>query len=107
MQINRSHLCFNLFQTAVGSAGGCAGPAGPAGPARPQNRAGVPMALGSGSTASNYYCGRRLGTSVIPGSDGQCGPNNGPQCPDCKGLTRGSESLLASSTVSECVAIDF
>ena len=65
------------------------------------------MALGSGSTASNYYCGRRLGTSVIPGSDGQCGPNNGPQCPDCKGLTRGSESLLASSTVSECVASDF
>ena len=30
-----------------------------------------------------YYCGRRLGRDRIPGSDGQCGPNNGPQCPSC------------------------
>jgi hypothetical protein len=30
------------------------------------------------------YCGRNLGRNVIPGSDGFCGPNNGPQCSDCK-----------------------
>ena len=30
------------------------------------------------------YCGRLLGKDAIPGSDGQCGPNNGPQCADCK-----------------------
>jgi hypothetical protein len=30
------------------------------------------------------YCGRRLGVEAIPGSDGRCGPNNGPQCADCQ-----------------------
>jgi len=30
------------------------------------------------------YCGRILGTTVIPHSDGQCGPVDGPQCSDCK-----------------------
>jgi hypothetical protein len=51
------------------------------------NRTGVPTAAGTGSTADMLYCGRRLGRDVIPGSDGRCGPNNGPQCADCKGLT--------------------
>ena len=27
---------------------------------------------------SNFYCGRYLGVDKIPGSDGNCGPNNGP-----------------------------
>jgi len=40
--------------------------------------------LGTGNCASLYYCGRVLGREAIPGSDGQCGPNNGPQCSDCK-----------------------
>ena len=31
-----------------------------------------------------FYCGRRLGRKAIPGSDGKCGPNNGPQCDSCK-----------------------
>lgn len=30
------------------------------------------------------YCGRSLGSGEIPGSDGQCGPTNGPQCADCQ-----------------------
>jgi hypothetical protein len=30
------------------------------------------------------YCNRLLGKALIPGSDGRCGPNNGPQCEDCK-----------------------
>ena len=42
------------------------------------------MKSGTGSGASTLYCGRRLGREAIPGSDGQCGPNNGPQCADCK-----------------------
>ena len=54
------------------------------------------MALGSGRTADNYYCSRRLGVTVIPGSDGQCGPSNGPQCPDCKGFTRGADPAIRS-----------
>ena len=47
------------------------------------NRAGAPMKHGQGIGAYTLYCGRRLGVAVIPGSDGVCGPNNGPQCPDC------------------------
>jgi len=35
---------------------------------------------------NSYYCGRKLGTDKIPGSDGQCGPNNGPSCASCKRL---------------------
>eukprot|EP00042_Codosiga_hollandica_P036415 m.278341 g.278341 ORF g.278341 m.278341 type:complete len:363 (+) comp54885_c0_seq3:118-1206(+) len=50
------------------------------------NRAGIAVALGSGSGASLFYCARMLGKLLIPGSDGRCGPNNGPQCPDCRGL---------------------
>lgn len=40
--------------------------------------------LGSGPGANLYYCGRRLGVAAIPGSDGMCGPSNGPQCEACK-----------------------
>ena len=54
------------------------------------NRAGVPISLGTGSGKSNYYCGRNLGEQAIPGSDGRCGINSGPQCEDCKGLTKSS-----------------
>jgi WD40 repeat protein len=32
---------------------------------------------------NRYYCGRHLGSAAIPGSDGRCGPNNGPQCQSC------------------------
>ncbi|CAL1171182.1 unnamed protein product [Cladocopium goreaui] len=31
-----------------------------------------------------YYCGRVLGVQAIPGSDGRCGPIDGPQCSSCK-----------------------
>lgn len=30
------------------------------------------------------YCERKLGVERIPGSDGQCGPSNGPQCSKCQ-----------------------
>ena len=39
---------------------------------------------GTGSGADKYYCARVLGMDLIPGSDGQCGPNNGPQCAECR-----------------------
>jgi DNA-binding beta-propeller fold protein YncE len=48
------------------------------------NAAGVAMNR-SGQTGL-LYCGRNLGRALIPGSDGRCGPNNGPQCSDCKGF---------------------
>lgn len=48
------------------------------------NRAGCVIATSpkSGYT-QNYYCGRIVGRENLPGSDGQCGPNDGPMCADC------------------------
>jgi len=43
----------------------------------------APVALGNYVYAYKYYCGRYLGTEAIPGSDGKCGPNSGPQCSSC------------------------
>jgi len=57
---------------------------------REVNRSGVPVRLGTGNGANNYYCGRVLGVALIPNSDGQCGASDGPQCMDCRGLTRAS-----------------
>eukprot|EP00980_Cylindrotheca_fusiformis_P018185 scaffold5887_cov122-Cylindrotheca_fusiformis.AAC.14 len=37
------------------------------------------------------YCGRRLGREAIPGSDGQCGPANGPNCKSCNRLQSTSQ----------------
>lgn len=34
--------------------------------------------------ADIFYCGRVLGRDAIPGSDGRCGPNRGPQCTSCE-----------------------
>lgn len=31
-----------------------------------------------GSFGNKLYCGRKLGVDKIPGSDGYCGPDNGP-----------------------------
>ena len=38
----------------------------------------------SAQPGSWLYCGRWLGTKAIPLSDGQCGPDAGPQCSSCK-----------------------
>jgi hypothetical protein len=35
-----------------------------------------------------------LGMHMIPGSDGQCGPTNGPQCYDCKGFNKRSPPCM-------------
>jgi len=47
------------------------------------NDEGAPIKLGSGGGAFLYYCGRLVGKSNLPGSDGYCGANNGPQCNSC------------------------
>ena len=52
------------------------------------NRAGEIMNFGTDTYKDTYYCSRWLGKSKITGSDGQCGPLSGPQCPDCNGYTR-------------------
>jgi hypothetical protein len=63
---------------------------------QPLNRAGVVMTF-SGQTG-RFYCGRRLGVAAIPGSDGQCGPNNGPQCSDCNALVLGNSAQSSSAS---------
>ena len=30
-----------------------------------------------------YYCGNFVGMDQLPGSDGHCGPDDGPQCASC------------------------
>lgn len=67
-----------------------------------ENRAGVRVKLGTSSIAGvkQYYCSRRLGVQVIPGSSGVCGPNAGPQCPDCQGSTSSSPPTTASGTTT-------
>ena len=44
------------------------------------NKAKININKGTSSLFSTgmYYCGRYLGVAAIPGSDGRCGPNNGP-----------------------------
>ena len=49
------------------------------------NRAGVRCSIGT--DVKVFYCNRVLGRDAIPGSDGRCGPNDGPQCRDCQGYT--------------------
>eukprot|EP00656_Telonema_subtile_P012989 TRINITY_DN16580_c0_g1_i2.p1 TRINITY_DN16580_c0_g1~~TRINITY_DN16580_c0_g1_i2.p1 ORF type:complete len:568 (+),score=164.67 TRINITY_DN16580_c0_g1_i2:454-2157(+) len=46
---------------------------------------GVPArGLGSQEGSTTVYCGEHVGTVLLPGSDGHCGPSNGPQCAQCE-----------------------
>jgi len=56
------------------------------------NAAGMSMFPGRGRSSRILYCGRQLGVSNIPGSDGRCGPSNGPQCADCADVQRREQS---------------
>uniref|UniRef100_A0A7S4DLT3 Uncharacterized protein n=1 Tax=Lotharella globosa TaxID=91324 RepID=A0A7S4DLT3_9EUKA len=48
------------------------------------NDEGVRVKLGTkGTGIGQYYCGRKLGRTAIPGSNGTCGPADGPQCESC------------------------
>ena len=53
------------------------------------NKAGQVVVLGDGDFSHVYYCGQKLPkalSELMKSSDGWCGPNNGPQCPNCKGM---------------------
>ena len=53
------------------------------------NDMGNQAALGtSGEGINMYYCGGLFGRAVIPGSDGYCGPDDGPQCASCARFTK-------------------
>jgi len=49
-----------------------------------RNREGDAVFRGQGRCATRFYCGIKKGTQKIPGSDGRCGPTNGPQCEACR-----------------------
>lgn len=49
------------------------------------NDEGAEVALSTSVGYTNlFYCSRTLGEAALPGSDGQCGPDGGPQCESCK-----------------------
>jgi len=48
-----------------------------------KNSDGIKVCVG---TTKQFYCGRYIGTANLPGSDGYCGPTNGPQCRSCTRL---------------------
>jgi len=55
-----------------------------------KNDEGAAVKLGTAAGfTSKYYCARVLGPNAIPGSNGRCGPTNGPQCPSCKRFQSG------------------
>ena len=53
-------------------------------PDAPRNREGHVVVRGQLKCSNKWYCGLRKGQKQIPGSDGRCGPTNGPQCEACK-----------------------
>lgn len=57
--------------------------------------------FGSASSATLYYCGQ---LRDIPGSDGRCGPNNGPQCASCVEFQKKNASKLAQHQMITCAA---
>jgi len=57
------------------------------------NDDGAPLKLSAQAGHQQYYyCGRNMGVATIPGSDGRCGPSNGPQCPSCARFQQSSRS---------------
>ena len=49
------------------------------------NDEGAEVALSTSVGYTNlFYCSRTLDEAALPGSDGQCGPDGGPQCESCK-----------------------
>jgi hypothetical protein len=76
-----------------GSDGVCGPTSGPACPSCDRflaslvNDDGDAVSWGSNAAFSEIlYCGRYKGASAIPGSDGDCGPDDGPPCHACRRL---------------------
>ena len=49
----------------------------------------------------SWYCGRNM---AIKGSDGTCGPNNGPQCPSCIRFTKDPAGHMAKLQKEQAMA---
>ena len=52
------------------------------------NDEGAPVYVGT-ECFDTYYCNRAVGPEALPGSNGRCGPENGPQCLSCGRLQDG------------------
>jgi len=53
-----------------------------------RNRDGYPAFRGNNvDNLTKLFCNRFFGANSMPGGDGYCGPNNGPQCEACSELT--------------------
>lgn len=64
------------------------------------------MKYGTGSGANTLYCGRYIGASNLPGSDGSCGPSNGPSCQDCQGALPVSFTQTFHSSSERVVGVE-
>ena len=59
------------------------------------------VALGTeGKGINKFYCNQWQGTAALPGSDGVCGPDNGPQCGSCARFTKGLLRALGRADVN-------
>eukprot|EP01068_Selenidium_serpulae_P000818 Selendium_serpulae@DN11446_c0_g1_i1.p1 len=68
------------------------------------NDEGAPIRTGNDKTWSHlWYCGRFMGPGAIAGSDGICGPDNGPQCDACKRFQKAISALTRFDAVAEGV----
>ena len=66
------------------------------------NKARFPTYRGTSSGRNTFYCGRRLGKAIVgDDSDGQCGPNNGPACPDCREFQQYNRKLIENKSIEE------
>ena len=72
-----------------------------------RNEDGYPMTWGIGTRCQDtLYCGRFLGQDAIPGSDGYCGPTNGPQCQACKVFQPKDESQVKALRTADSLGIE-
>mmetsp|Transcript_64037 Transcript_64037/g.113903 ORF Transcript_64037/g.113903 Transcript_64037/m.113903 type:complete len:725 (-) Transcript_64037:44-2218(-) len=101
--------CYNFYCGRPGVVAGTGGPCGPhEGPQCPScqrlqesfkayhvNDEGCTVLRGTGEGyRGKFYCGRLLGVKAIPGSDGRCGPVDGPQCQSCKRFQTGRQIVI-------------
>ena len=67
-----------------------------------RNLAGDPMSWGKDWEYRHaLYCGKRVGRSALaPGSNGRCGPNNGPRCANCRPFAIGGAPPIRMDYIS-------
>ena len=63
-----------------------------------KNKLGKPCKRSNKAGYENtFYCGKHLGKDKLPGSDGYCGPYDGPNCDACKKVTGNATDFCLSS----------